>query len=163
MKKRVLSLFLIVVMLFTMCPVTVSAADDVVYLSVSLDESYIEGSSSQKIVQMPISLSDVAAVDLDKYKLGDYAKDEYGNDISTEPTLLKLFIYAHENIYNGSWNDVTVSGEPLAIYFQEGLFGFSANVNYYVNGEYQYFDKPGAFGGGFHEIGCSCGSCYAMG
>jgi len=117
---------------------TFSTPEDVsgtVYISVSYDGTYIDGSDNVPIVYCPVSMADIAAVDLNDYELGDYLYDEDG-DGSYEITALQLVIYAHENIYGGDWSDVTFTGGPGSSYFEGGIFGFSENLNYYVNGEY---------------------------
>ena len=45
-------------------------------------------------------------------------------------------IYAHENIYGGDWSDVNFTGGPGSSYFQGGIFGFTENLNYFLNGEF---------------------------
>ena len=76
-----------------------------------------------------MKLSDLAQIDLDSYGLTEYKYDEDG-DGNYEITVLHLAIYVHENVYGGDFaSDVTVSGGAASIYFEQGLFGYDANMN----------------------------------
>ncbi len=132
--KRLLCVLLVAMLLISFIPAT-AFADGYVYISVSYDGKYIDGSDSTPIAYVPVSLDEVASVNLDAYDLGEFAYDVDGDGVN-ETTALQLIIYAHENLYGGSWSDVTLTGSPGSSYFQGGVFGFDENLNYYLNGEY---------------------------
>ena len=134
--KKILSMILAFVMVLGLLPATAFATgEDVVYISVSYDGKYIDDQNGAPLVYVPVSFDELAAIDLDEYGLSEYKYDENG-DGAYETTALQLVIYAHENIYGGSWSDVTFTGSPGSSYFQGGIFGFDENLNYYLNGEY---------------------------
>lgn len=134
--KKLLSLFLALVMVLSLVPATVFATGtNNVYISVSYDGQYINDKNGGYIAHVAVPMETVAAINLDDYGLSDYWYDEDG-DGTYETTALQLVIYAHENIYGGSWSDVTFTGSPGSSYFQGGIFGFDENLNYYLNGEY---------------------------
>ena len=136
MKKRLLSLFLAFAMIVSMLPATALAGDsDTVYISVSYDGQYINDKNGVPMAYVPVDREALAEINLDNYDLGEYKYDANG-DGSYEITALHLSIYAHEELYGGSWDDVTLSGSPGSSYFAGGIFGFSENLNYYVNGTY---------------------------
>ena len=108
---------------------------DSVYISVSFDGKYINDKNGNAIAYIPVSFENLASIDLDEYGLSEYKYDEDG-DGSYETTALQLIIYAHENIYGGSWSDVNFTGAAGSSYFQGGIFGFDENLNYYLNGQY---------------------------
>ena len=134
--KKILSMILACVMVLGLLPATAFATGtNNVYISVSYDGKYIDDQNGAPLVYVPVSFDELAAIDLDEYGLGEYKYDEDG-DGTYETTALQLVIYAHENIYGGSWSDVTFTGSPGSSYFQGGIFGFDENLNYYRNGEY---------------------------
>ena len=134
--KKILSMILAFVMVLGLLPATAFATgEDVVYISVSYDGKYIDDQNGAPLVYVPVSFDELAAIDLDEYGLSEYKYDENG-DGAYETTALQLVIYAHENIYGGSWSDVTFTGSPGSSYFEGGIFGFDENLNYYLNGEY---------------------------
>ncbi|MBE6962788.1 MAG: hypothetical protein E7445_10115 [Ruminococcaceae bacterium] len=134
--KRVLSLLLAMVMVVGLLPTTVFATgEDQVYISVSYDGQYIDDRNGDPMAYIPVPFDELASVDLEAYGLGEYLYDENG-DGTPETTALQLVIYAHENIYGGSWSDVTFTGAPGSSYFEGGIFGFDENLNYYLNGQY---------------------------
>ena len=134
--KKILSMLLAFVMVLGLLPATVFATGaDCVYISVSHEGTYIADKNGGYITHVAVPVDAIAAVDLDEYGLGEYMYDEDG-DGSYETTALQLIIYAHENIYGGSWSDVYFTGEPGSTYFGGGIFGFDENLNYYLNGEY---------------------------
>ena len=134
--KRLLSFVLSLAIVFGMVPMaTLNAfadSGDKVYLTVSFDNEFASGEDGSKISYYPVSLSDVAAIDLESYGLSEY----YMAGQEAAPTLLKLYVYAHENIFGMDWNETIIQGAPGSIYFADSLFGYSANLMYYVNGEY---------------------------
>ena len=134
--KKVLSLILAFVMVLGLLPATALATEaEYVYISVSYDGKYINDKDGGYIAYIPVSLDTLAEVNLDDYGLSDYWYDEDG-DGNYETTALQLIIYVHENIYGGSWSDVTFTGSPGSTYFQGGIFGFDENLQYYLNGQY---------------------------
>jgi len=134
--KKFLSMLLALVMVLGLLPAAVTATEaGYVYISVSFDGQYISGKDGGYIAYVPVSLEDVASVDLEAYGLSDYRYDEDG-DGSYETTALQLIIYAHENIYGGDWSEVNFTGAAGSSYFQGGVFGFDENLNYYLNGQY---------------------------
>ncbi len=134
--KKILSMILAVVMVLGLLPATAFATGtNNVYISVSYDGQYINDKNGAAIAYVPVSFDEVASIDLEEYGLGDYLYDEDG-DGTYEITALQLVIYAHENLYGGSWSDVTFTGGAGSSYFQGGIFGFDENLNYYLNGEY---------------------------
>ena len=122
--KKILSMILAFVLVLGLLPATAFATgEDVVYISVSYDGKYIDDKNGDPLVYVPVSFEELASVDLDAYNLSDYKYDKDG-DGTYETTALQLVIYAHENIYGGSWSDVTFTGSPGSSYFQGGIFGF---------------------------------------
>ena len=136
MRKRILSILLAIVMVFTMIPsITKADESENVYISVSYDDKYKEDKNGKPIAYVPVSFEALATVDLNEYGLSEYLYDEDG-DGTYEITALQLIIYAHEKLYGGDWNDVTFTGSPGSSYFAGGLFGQDENLNYYLNGQY---------------------------
>ena len=134
--KKVFSLLLAMVMVVGLLPVSALATGtNNVYLSVSYDGKYLNGQDGAPIAYVPVSFEELASIDLDTYGLSEYKYDEDG-DGTYDITALHMVIYAHENIYGGSWSDVTFTGSPGSSYFEGGIFGFDENLNYYLNGQY---------------------------
>ena len=133
--RKAVSLILACVMVLGLLPAAAFAAENNVYISVSYDGKYIHDKNGGYITYVGIPMAEISAVDLNEYGLADYLYDEDG-DGTYETTALQLVIYAHENLYGGSWSDVTFTGSPGSSYFQGGIFGFDENLNYYLNGEY---------------------------
>ena len=132
--RKMLSLLLVLLILLSFVPASASAEGNV-YISVSYDGKYINDKNGAYIAYIPVDIETVASIDLNEYGLGEYVYDADG-DGTYEITALQLIIYAHENLYGGSWGDVTFTGSPGSSYFQGGIFGFDENLNYYLNGEY---------------------------
>lgn len=136
MNKRILSILLAVVMVFTMIPFTAVAKEsEYVYLSVSFDGKYIDDKNGSPIVYVPVSLDDISKVDLTEYGLDNMLFDA-DNDGNYETTALQLLIYAHEEIYGGDWGDVNFDALPGSSYFKGGIFGFTENLVYFHNGDF---------------------------
>ena len=153
MKKRIVSVLLVLVMVMGMIPFsTAAAAEGTVYISVSLDGAYLTaGTGTNKgkpMAYLPVTLKVLKnTVKLASYGLESYSYDADG-DGAEDITALHLLVYAHEKIYGTKWaNNVTVSGSPGGLFFQEGLFGFSANMTYYHNGEYPIDEEMSAANG----------------
>lgn len=138
MKKRILSMLLALIMVMGMIPFAAFATDsstEYVYMSVSFNGLYKNDQTGKPMAYVPVSFDELAMIDLDAYGLADYLYDADG-DGSYEITALHLIIYAHENLYGGSWSEVNFSGTPGSTYFAGGLFGQGENLNYYLNGAY---------------------------
>ncbi len=136
MTQKVLSILLACVMVLGLLPVAVIATQSqYVYISVSYDDKYIQDKDGGYIAYVPVSFDTLAGIDLNEYGLSEYLYDEDG-DGSYEITALQLIIYAHEELYGGSWSDVSFTGSPGSSYFAGGLFGRDENLNYYLNGQY---------------------------
>ncbi len=140
MKKRILSISLAIVLLFSMIHLTSFAtaeenADEYVYISVSYDDKFKEDQNGKPMAYVPVSFEELASVDLNEYGLSEYLYDEDG-DGNYETTALQLIIYAHEELYGGNFSDVIITGGPGSSYFEGGLFGQDENLNYYLNGQY---------------------------
>ena len=99
MKKKVLSLFLAIVMIISAIPLTSIAVEkEYVYLSISFDGRYINDKNNNPIVYLPIELDKIEKVDLTEYGLDNMLYDADG-DGEYETTALQLLIYAHEELY----------------------------------------------------------------
>ncbi|MBR4309251.1 MAG: hypothetical protein IKT58_06625 [Oscillospiraceae bacterium] len=134
--KQTLSMLLVFAMLLGFLPGKASAKEgDYVYLSVSFDGKYIDDQYGQPIVYYPVALDSVAAVDLEAYGLEDLRFDADG-DGNYDTTALQLLIYAHEELYGGSWADVDFDPSPGSSYFKDGIFGFTENLVYFLNGDF---------------------------
>ncbi len=135
--KKIVSLLLAVILVFGLLPAMVSAVgtEDCVYLSVSFDGKYIDDQYGDPVVYLPISLEDIAAVDLTEYGLDNMLFD--GNEDGIyDTTALQLLIYAHEEIYGGDWSEVTFDAISGSSYFRSGIFGFTENLVYFLNGDF---------------------------
>lgn len=136
MNKRIIGIFLAVIMVFTMMPLTVAATEgEFVYLSVSYDGEYIDDKNNNTMVYVPVALSDIATIDLTEYGLDNMLYDEDG-DGDYEITALQLLIYAHEELWGGDWGDVNFDALPGSSYFKGGIFGFTENLVYFLNGDF---------------------------
>ena len=137
MKKRILSILLAIILVFTMIP-TITRADESenVYISVSFDGQFVDDKDGDAIAYVAVPMTDLKSIDLNTYGLSDFYYDGDG-DGNYDVTALHLYIYTHEEIFGLDWNDVVVTGSSGSIFFQEGLFGFAdCNLNYYLNGVY---------------------------
>jgi len=141
MQMRLLGFLLTIAMVLGMMPVSTLATGtekvgaENVYISVSYDGTYIDDQNGNPLAYVPVPLEEIESIDLETYGLGGYLYDEDGDE-TPDLTALQLVIYAHENLYGGSWSDVIFTGSPGSSYFQGGIFGFDENLNYYLNGEY---------------------------
>ena len=136
--KKILSMILAIVLVLGLLPATIFAAgadEGYVYLSISFDGEYIKDTNNRYIAYMPVSLADIASVDLTEYGLDNmlYDADEDGE---YETTALQLLIYAHEELYGGDWSDVNFDAIPGSSYFSGGIFGFTENLMYFHNGDF---------------------------
>ena len=140
MKKRILSMLLVLIMVISMIPVsTYAATDETVYISVSFDGNYLTaGTGTHKgkpMVYLPVTTKVLKnTVKLASFGLESYSYDADG-DGAEDITALHLLVYAHEKIFGTKWkNNVTISGEAGNLTIQSGLFGFAANMAYNLNG-----------------------------
>ena len=90
MKKRVLSLLLVLIMVLGMFPMSAMATEtnDTVYISVSFDGQYVNDKTGEPMAYIPVSLSELQAIDLEEYCLTEY-------DYNGQLTALHLYIYTH--------------------------------------------------------------------
>ncbi len=133
--KKILSMILALVLVLGLLPTAIAAENDVVYLSISFDGKYIDDQNGDPVIYLPISLEDIAAVDLTEYGLDNMLFDGDG-DGNYDTTALQLMIYAHEEIYGGDWGDVNFDAIPGGSYFKGGIFGFTENLVYFHNGDF---------------------------
>ena len=144
MTKKLLSMLLAAVMVLSLLPAvalaTGMAQEGTVYMSVSFNGVYKEDQNGEPMAYVPVSFAELATVDLDEYGLSEYWYDA-DSDGDYEITALHLIIYAHENLYGGSWSEVYFTGTPGSTYFAGGLFGQDENLNYYLNGAYPLEDE----------------------
>ena len=134
--KKVWSLLLIFALLLGLLPGTALAeGGDYVYLSVSFDGNYIQSKTGTPIVYYPVPLDAIAGIDLRKYGLENLLYDGNG-DGAYDITALQLLIYAHEELFGGSWADVDFDALPGSSYFKDGIFGFTENLVYFLNGDF---------------------------
>lgn len=150
MRKRISSILLAIVMVFTMIPLTAFATENEnealagnVYVSVSDNEKFIIDENGNPVANMAIPLEELQFIELDDWGLGEYNYDANGDNIP-EITALHLYIYVHEIILGLDWSEVRFSGGAGSIFFESGLFGYyDANLRYDVNGCYPAVDGWG--------------------
>lgn len=107
-----------------------------VYISISDDSEFITDAEGNPMGFVPVSLEEVAWIDLTDYYLEEYIYDN-DNDGVQDISALHLYIYVHEVLLGLDWLDVSVSGSPGSIYLPGGLFGFpDENLRYDLNGSY---------------------------
>lgn len=144
MKKRIVSLLLVLTMVIGMIPLAASASTpETVYISVSDDAQYVPDASGAPVAYTAVTLEELESVNLDDYGLGDYWYDADG-DGTPEITALHLYIYTHENLLGLNFSDVYITGSAGSLYFANGLFGFvDENLRYDYNGAYPAVDGWG--------------------
>ena len=136
--NKILSMILALVMVLGLLPATAfatGAEEDVIYLSISLDSGYIDDKNGEPIAYVPVPLSKIEEIDLTQYGLDNMLYDADG-DGDYETTALQLLIYAHEELYGGDWSDVNFDALPGSSYFRGGIFGFTENLVYFLNGDF---------------------------
>lgn len=136
----VVAMLVAILMVATMLPVVafaneVADTEEYVYLSISFDGQYINDKNGSPMVYVPVSMEDIAAVDLTEYGLDNMLYDADG-DGNYETTALQLLIYAHEELWGGDWGDVNFDALPGSSYFKGGIFGFTENLVYFLNGDF---------------------------
>ena len=136
---KALAMLMAVLMIISMMPVVAFATEaepsGYVYLSISYDKNYIDDKNGDPMVFVPVALADIAAVDLTEYGLDNMLYDADG-DGENEITALQLLIYAHEELWGGDWGDVNFDALPGSSYFKGGIFGFTENLVYFLNGDF---------------------------
>ena len=136
MTKKILSMILAVVMVLSLLPATaIATREDVIYLSISFDSTYIDDKKGDPITYIPVPMSEIEAIDLTEYGLDNMLYDANG-DGEYETTALQLLIYAHEELYGGDWSEVAFDAMPGSSYFRGGIFGFTENLVYFHNGDF---------------------------
>ena len=144
MKKRVLSLLLVLIMVLGMFPMSAMAAEtDTVYISASHDGVYLDG-----MAYAAVPLSALEEIDLTDWGLGEGAEDNGSYDLrydadgdgTYEITALHLAIYAHKYICEQSNTNILEPSQtsgPNGIFFGE-IFGLEGdgNLRYDFNGAY---------------------------
>ena len=134
--KKILALILVMAMVLTVVPAMASATEkEYIYLSVSFDGKYISDKNGNTMVYVPVPMDKIRAIDLVEYGLEDMLYDVDG-DGKHETTALQLLIYAHEELYGGSWDEVNYDAMPGSSYFKGGIFGFTENLVYFHNGDF---------------------------
>ena len=137
---KVVAMLVTIIMVASMLPVVAFASEpadtnEYVYLSISFDGQYINDKNGSPMVYVPVSMEDIAAVDLVEYGLDNMLYDADG-DGNYETTALQLLIYAHEELWGGDWSDVNFDALPGSSYFKGGIFGFTENLVYFLNGDF---------------------------
>ena len=137
--KKLISFLLVFVMVLCLMPANIIATqtsdEEYIYLSISFDKHYINDKNGEPIVYRAVSMEDIAAVDLTEYGLDNMLYDA-DSDGEYEITALQLLIYAHEELYGGDWGDVNFDALPGSSYFAGGIFGFTENLVYFLNGDF---------------------------
>ena len=97
MTKKIISIFIALAMILTAIPLTISAIepDDTVYISISDDKQFITDTDGNPMAFYPVTLDELAEIDLGDYYLDGYAYDADGDNVP-ELTALHLYIYVHE-------------------------------------------------------------------
>lgn len=137
---KIVSITLSIIMVAGILPITVFASEstdteEYVYISVSYDDKFKNDKNGKPMAYIPVSFDTLSDIDLVEYGLENMLYDEDGDGVY-EITALQLIIYSHEELYGGSWEDVTFEAIPGSSYFAGGLFGQDENLNYYLNGQY---------------------------
>ena len=123
MAAKMLAMLIAIMLIVGLFPVmafadgTANASDSdgkYVYLSISYDKHYINDKNGSPMVYVPVSLEDIAAIDLTEYGLDNMLYDADG-DGEYEITALQLLIYAHEELWGGDWGDVNFVRSPAAL------------------------------------------------
>ena len=152
---KALAMLVAVLMVASMMPVVAFATEEepggYVYLSISFDGQYIDDKYGDVIMYRPVALADIAAIDLTEYGLDNMLFDADG-DGEYEITALQLLIYAHEELWGGDWSEVNFIPDPGSSYFQDGLFGFTENLVYFLNGDFPIDESQD---GGWYTVGAT--------
>ncbi len=115
-----------------------------VYFNLSHDgKPVVSDVTGDAMMMVPVSLQDVADVDLAEWGYEEYAYTEYGGDGTPDPerpTALKLYLYMHEHYKDDPQNSIAVTQSPQSAYMTT-FWGFDENLNYYINGAYPLFEE----------------------
>ncbi len=140
--KRIMSVFLSIVMLVGLAPSQAFAnntsgtnSDATVYLSIAYGGKYVDDlADGGYMVNIPISLSDVANCDLSDYGLENYyyTSKEGGEQQKDVPNLMQLLAYAGNKYCQSS--TMEVSGNPHSAQIVDYLDTMKS-VAYRVNGD----------------------------
>ena len=142
MKKRIISLLLVLAMLLGILPAAALANDGTtpsrgtVYLSISDDDKYVYANDDAGTIMayVPVSIDDVAeAIHLEDYGLEQYLVMENGQEMVS---VLHLYLYAHKMFYkDDSEIPAGVQGGAGSLFMTQ-FWGHDCNLTYYCNGEY---------------------------
>lgn len=154
MRKRLFSLLLIFMMLFTSFPQVAGVAyadtqyEGSVFVSLSDDGKFVVSDGEipdTPIAYLEVPLQDVAEVDLDSWDLGYYSYTDYntGEPDPDAPTVLKLYLYLLEHYYGSAGDGVALTASGgVHSFFMNHFWGHDCNLLYYVNGTFPLY-KPG--------------------
>lgn len=157
MVKKLTLILLVALMLLSLMPMTVFAAEEddnsiTVYLSVSNDGWYLNGNDTENttIARVPFTIEYFDLADYGLEEFYRYESDTFENGggyisdtVVEQPTLLHLLIKATEKYkLNGEKYDpktdsgvLSISGSYTSMFIQE-FWGYGYNLNYYVNDRY---------------------------
>ena len=114
-----------------------------VYFNLSDDgKPVMSDVTGEAMMLVPVSLQDVADVDLADWELEEYAYHEYDGtgEVDLErPTVLKLYLYMLDQYKDDPRNSLAISGDPHSL-FMTKFWGHDCNLLYYVNGTYPLFE-----------------------
>ena len=95
MKKRIVSLVMVLAMLLGMVPnIAMAAQPATVYISISDDDQFITTPDGTPMGFYAVTLDKLESIDLGTYGLSEYVYDANADGIS-EITALHLYIYVH--------------------------------------------------------------------
>ena len=155
--KKMLSVFLVFVMVAAMLPASVFAENSksdkhsvTVYFTLSEDGYYVNGNDDNQttLARVPITvdyfdLADYGLENYYRYESASFDEGGYyiGDEVLEQPTVLHLYIKALEKYYlNGEKLDVgsdalTVSGNATSLYMSQ-FWGHDENLMYFVDHKY---------------------------
>ena len=153
MRKRLFSLLLIFLMLFTSFPqVTGVAYADSEYpgsafVSLSYDGKFVVSDGENDgvaIAHLEVPLQDIAEIDLSAWGLEEYSYTDYdtGEPDPDAPTVLKLYLYLLEHYYGSAGDGIPLqTSGAVHSFFMNHFWGHDCNLLYYVNGTYPLFES----------------------
>ena len=99
MKKKILSVFMAVLMLVLMLPVQAMAAEEMVYLSISDDGKFVKSDMDDTMMAyVPDPISKLKEVSLEEYGLERYKTDEDKDGVE-DLTVLHLYLYVLQVVF----------------------------------------------------------------
>ena len=166
MAKRVLAMFLALVLVLGFAPTPVSAVEQDVpadvtstqettaapatqqrenesltgtaYLSISDDARYVTSDGAISGTVMAYVPVDLAA--LSQLDLADYNLQAFDYDSDGdgkhEITVLHLFLYVLDRYYSKGTKELKITGSAGSMYMENGFWGHDENLTYYVDGKY---------------------------